>query len=194
MVFIIIWLCLSLLSSGLYYILYRKKGFSISRYLLLLLLPFLAIFMEIFDRLLSSEIESIDLSEDELDVYAMSALASSDKKSSPFISAVGKEMVSQRRDMMKKAVLSPDSYLDVLNLARSDEDTEVVHYATTALVKMREQAEELIVRTGQQWRKNQGDSACKEEYRNALEHWLACDFPGEQRNKKIKDELAMLQK
>ena len=102
----------------------------------------------------------------------------------------------QRRGVMLDILQNrPDSYAGVLMQARSGDDTEVVHYATTAMAEMSKQYDLEIQHYESEYAKNPEDAELIREYADCLEAYLQSGF-AEGRTAEIqrRQQVKLLQK
>lgn len=78
-----------------------------------------------------------------------------------------------RRNLMMDVLYDhPEEYVDVLLLARMNEDVEVVHYATTALAELSKRYDAQLLRLDSEWRKYPDDRRLLCEYCDVLQRYL----------------------
>lgn len=80
----------------------------------------------------------------------------------------------QRRELMMDVMYSgADSYVNQLKEARMNDDTEVVHYAITALVEIQKEFDLKFQKLDQEYEENPENSGLLFEYLDLLEEYLA---------------------
>lgn len=78
-----------------------------------------------------------------------------------------------RRNLMMDVLNDhPEEYIDVLMLARMNEDVEVVHYATTALAELSKRYDAQLLQLEAAWKEHPGDGRLLDEYTDFLQRYL----------------------
>lgn len=100
--------------------------------------------------------------------------ASLDADAVPLEEALLINDAAQRRRLML-AVLNedPEDYLSILRNARLNDDTEVVHYAATAMAALARDADLELQRLERAWNRDRSDAAALAAYCGYLERYLA---------------------
>lgn len=68
---------------------------------------------------------------------------------------------------------NPQDYVDVLLMARMNEDVEVVHYAATAMAELSKSYDSEIRRLEARWKSHPGDEGARDDYADLLKRYLA---------------------
>lgn len=193
MIGVVFFLLLSIASAVVYAITHHGEEFQLPRLILIVFLPIVGWLMELIDHYVQPDKDfTFEDDRDNAHQIVMSVRLPHMQDAFPLYTAVDDTSVFRRRDLMKEAVLSPDAYFNALTAARMDSDTEVVHYATTALVQLRDEATTRLEAARDAWRDNPDDPARRDDYQNALQYWLDGGFSGRQHQKLIQEELNQL--
>lgn len=78
-----------------------------------------------------------------------------------------------RKNLMMEVLTDhPEAYMELLQMARMNEDVEVVHYATTALAEISKKYDRQLNRLETKWRDSKGEPGILEEYLSFLKQYL----------------------
>lgn len=78
-----------------------------------------------------------------------------------------------RRSLMMDVLTDhPEDYIEILQMAKMNEDVEVVHYATTALVEISKKYDRRLQRLEMAWRSHKEEPGLLEEYISLLKQYL----------------------
>lgn len=82
------------------------------------------------------------------------------------------DSVTRRNLMMDILNDRPEDYMEVLMMARMNEDVEVVHYATTAMAELSKQMDSRLQRIENRWKKHKENQELLNEYLELLKQYL----------------------
>lgn len=78
----------------------------------------------------------------------------------------------RRRIMLETLYSDPRKYLDILNIAKYNDDIETSHYATTTIAKTQKDFQLSIQRLGVAVENNPGDESVLDEYLDVVEEYI----------------------
>ena len=100
----------------------------------------------------------------------------------------------KRRYLLLILNRDPAAFVSQLRLAGQNDDTEVVHYAVTALMELRNDFGNRLNELDQAWKRAPGDVNLIRQYAELEESYLACGLPvGSERTEKLRHYSGLLQ-
>lgn len=127
-------------------------------------------------QLLDQALEKLRINEE---IYKNILVAENEEKDTvvPLEEALLVNSPAQKRKLILSVLTDdPAGYYDLLQQARMDDDSEVVHYASTALAQISKEADLKLQQQEQRYAAAPGDAKVLEEYCDYLESYLESGF------------------
>lgn len=127
-------------------------------------------------QLLDRTLEKLRINEE---IYKNILVAENEEKDTvvPLEEALLVNSPAQKRKLILSVLTDdPAGYYDLLQQARMDDDSEVVHYASTALAQISKEADLKLQQQEQRYAAAPGDAKVLEEYCDYLESYLESGF------------------
>ena len=127
-------------------------------------------------QLLDQALEKLRINEE---IYKNILVAENEEKDTvvPLEEALLVNSPAQKRKLILSVLTDdPAGYYDLLQQARMDDDSEVVHYASTALAQISKEADLKLQQQEQRYAAAPGDAKVLEEYCDYLESYLDGGF------------------